>query len=46
MDWSSRCRYTPTVGEACQKFGQLPMYSRGCYLSIKDLGNLKAVLAE
>ena len=38
--------YTPTVGEACQKFGRLPLYSRGCYVSVEDKGNLKAVLAE
>mmetsp|Transcript_45083 Transcript_45083/g.107140 ORF Transcript_45083/g.107140 Transcript_45083/m.107140 type:complete len:623 (+) Transcript_45083:122-1990(+) len=38
--------YTPTVGEVCQKFGMLPFYRRGCYLSIADKGNLKAVLAE
>jgi hypothetical protein len=39
-------RYTPTVGEACQKFGQMPFYSRGCYVSITDRGNLKAVLLD
>eukprot|EP00929_Paragymnodinium_shiwhaense_P011178 TRINITY_DN11662_c0_g1_i2.p1 TRINITY_DN11662_c0_g1~~TRINITY_DN11662_c0_g1_i2.p1 ORF type:complete len:674 (-),score=117.00 TRINITY_DN11662_c0_g1_i2:389-2410(-) len=38
--------YTPTVGEVCQKFGQLPFYRRGCYLSLADRGNLKAVLQE
>jgi len=38
--------YTPTVGEVCQKFGMLPMYPRGCYISIVDRGNIKAVLAE
>lgn len=38
--------YTPTVGEVCQKFGQLPLYRRGCYLSITDKGNLKQVLKE
>jgi len=38
--------YTPTVGEACQKFGSMPIYQRGCYVSISDRGNLKAVLQE
>lgn len=38
--------YTPTVGEACQKFGTLPMYSRGCYISIEHRGKIKAVLQE
>lgn len=38
--------YTPTVGEVCQKFGMLPFYSRGCYISIEDRGNIKAVLEE
>ena len=38
--------YTPTVGEACQKFGQMPFYRRGCYVSITDRGNLKAVLQD
>ena len=38
--------YTPTVGEACQKFGQMPLYPRGCYVAITNRGNIKAVLEE
>jgi len=38
--------YTPTVGEACQKFGKMPFSRRGCYVSIKDRGNIKALLEE
>eukprot|EP00657_Telonema_sp_P-1_P008338 TRINITY_DN2929_c0_g1_i1.p1 TRINITY_DN2929_c0_g1~~TRINITY_DN2929_c0_g1_i1.p1 ORF type:complete len:129 (-),score=54.13 TRINITY_DN2929_c0_g1_i1:72-458(-) len=38
--------YTPTVGEACQKFGIMPFYSRGCYVSITQRGNIRAVLEE
>lgn len=38
--------YTPAVGEACQKFGKLPMYRRGCYLSITERGRFKEVLTE
>ena len=37
--------YTPTVGEACQKFGKMPQYERGCYVSIKDRGAIKATLS-
>jgi len=40
------CCYTPTVGEACQKFGKIPMFPRGCYVSLADRGNAKAVLKE
>mmetsp|Transcript_46618 Transcript_46618/g.129674 ORF Transcript_46618/g.129674 Transcript_46618/m.129674 type:complete len:611 (-) Transcript_46618:97-1929(-) len=36
--------YTPTVGEACQKFGMLPFYKRGCYVSVTDKGSIKQVL--
>ncbi|CAK9080332.1 NADP-dependent malic enzyme (NADP-ME) [Durusdinium trenchii] len=38
--------YTPTVGEACQKFGKMPLYSRGCYLRISERGRFKEVLRE
>ena len=38
--------YTPTVGEACQKFGRMPQGARGCYVSITDRGNITAVLQE
>lgn len=38
--------YTPTVGEACQKFGKLPMGRRGCYVSIANRDNIRGVLEE
>jgi len=38
--------YTPTVGEACQKFGYMPLYERGCYVCLEDRFNVKSVLQE
>ena len=38
--------YTPTVGEACQRFGRLPFRARGCYVSLADRGRFAEVLRE
>ena len=38
--------YTPTVGEACQKFGRLPFFPRGCYVAMSDRGRVAQVLQE
>ncbi|WP_127091897.1 NAD-dependent malic enzyme [Aquabacter cavernae] len=38
--------YTPTVGEACQKFDHVLRASRGMYLPITAKGRLKSILAN
>ncbi len=36
--------YTPTVGQACQKFATIFRETSGFYISLEDRGNIKALL--
>ncbi|KAK3235727.1 hypothetical protein CYMTET_54087, partial [Cymbomonas tetramitiformis] len=36
--------YTPTVGEACQKFGEIYRTMQGMFISVKDKGRIARVL--
>src|ERR1700755_3183623 len=38
--------YTPTVGEACQKFGHISRQARGIYLPISARGRVKELLSH
>ncbi len=36
--------YTPTVGEACEKFGHIARSSKGLFISINQKGRIKRIL--
>jgi malate dehydrogenase (oxaloacetate-decarboxylating)(NADP+) len=38
--------YTPTVGEACQRYHELPLNTWGLYISYTDKGNILKKLKD